>query len=184
MAAAKKTTKRSTSKRKTTSKRTTSRRGSSRKPPEPVEAEAPLTQQEVEYFHQRLLDQRRELLGNVDHMAGEALHKSRMEASGDLSTMPIHMADVGTDNYEQEFTLGLIESEREILRAIDWALIKISEDRYGLCEGTGKMIGRARLEAKPEARYCIDYARQIEKGLVQPVSVREAAERATEEEAG
>ena len=183
MAPQKKTSRTVASKSKTVSKRSTSRSGSSRKPPEPVKAETALTTEEIESFRQRLLQRRRELLGNVDHMAGEALHKSRLEASGDLSTMPIHMADVGTDNYEQEFTLGLIESEREMLRAIDWALLKISEGKYGLCEGTGQPIRRARLNAKPEARYCIDYARQIEKGTVRPVSVKEAAERVSEGEA-
>ncbi|MBN1436939.1 MAG: hypothetical protein JW936_07680 [Sedimentisphaerales bacterium] len=140
----------------------TSRR---RKPPTPVE-EKPLTAEELEEFYQLLLIKRRELLGDVDHMCGEALSGSRHQSSGDLSTMPIHMADVGTDNYEQEFTLGLIESDRQQLRAIDVALAKIGEGTYGICEGTGKQINRARLTACPECRYSIEYARLIEQGKV------------------
>ena len=113
-----------------------------------------------------LLEKRIELLGDVDHMANEALDNNRQDSTGDLSSMPIHMADIGTDNYEQEFTLGLIESERKLLRLIDLALNKIDTGNYGICEGTEQQINRARLEAVPEARFCIEYARQIEKGLV------------------
>ena len=44
--------------------------------------------------------------------------------------MPIHMADIGTDNYEQEFTLGLMQSDETTLAAIE----KIEDGVYGLCE--------------------------------------------------
>jgi len=128
----------------------------------------PLTSKQIERFEQVLLAKRKEILGDVDHMRGEALDSNRQETSGDLSNMPIHMADIGTDNYEQEFTLGLIESERKQLIAIDRALIKIREGNYGICEGTGEPIRLSRLEAVPEARYCVEYARLIEQGLVTP----------------
>ena len=82
-----------------------------------------------------------------------------------LSNLPIHMADMGTDNYEQEFTLGLVEKDRQLLREINLALSKIRDGSYGICEGTSKPITRARLEAQPWARYSIDYARRIEKGM-------------------
>ena len=129
----------------------------------------PLTPEKIEHFKQLLLEKRRQLIGDVDHMRGEALNRNRQESSGDLSNMPIHMADIGTDNYEQEFTLGLIESERKLLWEIDRALIKIREGNYGICEGTGENISQTRLEAKPEARYCVEFARKIEQGLVVPI---------------
>ena len=126
----------------------------------------PLSKKEIAQFLQQLLDQRNELLGNVDQMRSEALKDSRQESSGDLSSMPIHMADIGTDNYEQEFTLGLIESERKMLKDIDRALNKVNDGTYGICEATEQPIGRIRLEAKPYARFCIDHARKLEQGLV------------------
>jgi DnaK suppressor protein len=126
----------------------------------------PFTKKELEHFRQLLLEKRHELVGDVDHMGGGVLNGNRQDSTGELSNMPIHMADVGTDNYEQEFTLGLIESERKLLRDIDDALGKIDNGTYGICEGTGNSIDRSRLEAKPEARYSIEYARLIEKGLV------------------
>jgi len=113
-----------------------------------------------------LLQKRREIVSNVNEMEDEALKQSRLDASGDLSSMPIHMADIGTDNYEQEFALGLMDSERKLLNEIDNALHHIEEGTYGICEGSGKPIRKARLEAQPWARYCVEYARMLEQGLV------------------
>ncbi|MHC4556912.1 MAG: TraR/DksA family transcriptional regulator [Planctomycetota bacterium] len=125
-----------------------------------------LTAADKEHYKQMLLEKRREILINVNEFEDEALKKSRLDASGDLSSMPIHMADIGTDNYEQEFALGLLDSERKLLREIDNALGRIEKGTYGVCEGTGKPIRKARLEAQPWARYCVDYARKLEQGLV------------------
>ena len=118
-----------------------------------------LSSADTEHFKQMLLEKRREILRNVNEFEDEALKKSRLDASGDLSSMPIHMADIGTDNYEQEFALGL-------MREIDDALGRIEQRTYGICGGTGKQIPKARLEAQPWARYCVEYARMLEQGLV------------------
>ena len=121
-----------------------------------------LTQAEIGKFRDLLLAKRNEILGNVISMEDEALHRQR----SDLSNMPIHMADIGTDNYETEYTLGLVDSERKLMRDIDEALDRIENCTYGICEGSGKSIPKARLEAIPWARYCVEYARLLEKGLV------------------
>jgi RNA polymerase-binding protein DksA len=78
--------------------------------------------------------------------------------------MPIHMADLGSDNYEQDLAVGLMDGERRLLQEIDQALDRIQQGTYGICEGTDKPISRARLEAMPWARYCIEYERMIEEG--------------------
>jgi len=121
---------------------------------------------DTKHFKEILMEKRREILRNVTEFEDEALRKSRMDATGDLSSMPIHMADLGTDNYEQEFALGLMDSERKLLREIDNALVRLENKTYGICEGTGKPISKARLEAQPWARYCVEYARMLEQGLV------------------
>jgi len=125
-----------------------------------------LTAADIARFRDLLLEKRREIIGNVNEMEGEALKKSRLDASGDLSSMPIHMADIGTDNYEQEFALDLMDSERRLLHEIDDALGRIAQRTYGVCEGTGKPIPKARLQAQPWARYCVEYARMLEQGIV------------------
>jgi DnaK suppressor protein len=133
-----------------------------RKPP----MKCPLSKAELDEFRKMLIDKRRALLGDMTGMEAETFRTNRQERSGDLSNIPIHPADVGTDNFEQEFTLGLLESERTLLREIDEALDRIEQGTYGVCLGTGEAIDKARLRARPWAKYCIAYARLIEKGLV------------------
>ena len=98
----------------------------------------------------------------------DALHRSRQESAGDLSSMPIHMADIGSDNWEQEFTLGLIATERALLRQIDASLERIRDRTYGVCLATHRMITPERLRAKPWAQYCIEFARLRDAGRIPP----------------
>ncbi|MDP6719605.1 MAG: TraR/DksA family transcriptional regulator, partial [Pirellulaceae bacterium] len=77
---------------------------------------------ESKVYKEHLILMRARLRGDVSAMAEAALSKTRTEASGDLSSMPIHMADVGSDNYEQEFTLSLMQNEEETLEMIEGAL--------------------------------------------------------------
>ena len=120
--------------------------------------------QDLAQMKKMLLLKRDLLLGNVSSLEMQALKRSRQDASGDLSTMPIHMADIGSDNFEQEFTLGLIENEEDMLREIDGALERIDEGTFGKCEECGKAIGKSRLKALPHARLCIACQRQEEQG--------------------
>ena len=115
---------------------------------------------ENERYRKKLLDRRAELAGDVDRMSDEALNRGAN--SSDLSTMPIHMADIGSDNYEQEVTLNLIEGENEELRNIDAALNRLSKGEYGVCEACDKKIPKARLNAIPYAQLCIKCKRAKE----------------------
>ena len=120
---------------------------------------AGLSSKELEYFRDILLAKRRELVGDMRSMEADALQNNQ---SSGLSSLPVHMADMGTDNYEQEFTLGLVEKDRLLLREINVALAKIAAGTYGMCEGTNLPISKPRLEAQPWARHSIEYARAIE----------------------
>jgi len=138
-------------------------RNSSTAPP-PEEKPLPKTRlndKQLAEFKQKLLEKRRMLTGDVRNLTLDAF---RRDGTGELSNMPIHMADIGSDNWEQEFTLGLIENEQQLVREIDNALARIEDRSYGVCVATGKHIGIARLRAKPWAKYCIEYARQQEIG--------------------
>lgn len=128
----------------------------------------PLNKADLEMFRQMLLDKRRALIGDMNGIEAEALRTNRQDGSGDLSNMPTHPADIGTDNFEQEFTLGLLESERILLTEINSALERVDAGTYGVCLGTGQPIGVARLKARPWAKYCIEYAKLLEKGLARP----------------
>jgi RNA polymerase-binding protein DksA len=98
-------------------------------------------------------------MGDVSNMHDSALSESGAVASGDLSTVPYHMADVGTDNFEHEFTLGLIENEEEELREIDAALERLEKGTFGLCERCKEPIPRSRLKIIPYAKLCIECKR-------------------------
>jgi RNA polymerase-binding protein DksA len=111
--------------------------------------------------YRRLLESLSDRLrGNVDRMTDEALRGSQDQSN--LSNVPLHMADVGTENYDQEFTLGLIQNEQETLKQIDEALVRIGDGAYGACNECGGPIAKARLQALPYTRYCIECARKLE----------------------
>jgi DnaK suppressor protein len=120
---------------------------------------------ELVAYKELLLSLRARLRGDVSQMANAALKKSRSEANGDLSTMPIHMADIGSDNFEQEFTLSLMENEGVTLDQIESSLERIEEGTYGQCEECGVKIPKARLNAIPYATLCIRCAEQQENGF-------------------
>ena len=117
-----------------------------------------LAAKELRHFRDLLLVKRAELVGDLSAMEKAAL-ESR---GGDVSNLPIHMADIGTDTYDQDFILGLAEAERQQLREIDEALQRIEDKTYGICQLTGKAIPKARLNAKPWAKYTIEAARMME----------------------
>jgi RNA polymerase-binding protein DksA len=119
---------------------------------------------EMKPYKEILLAMRARLRGDVDGLAEAALSKSRIEANGDLSSMPIHMADIGSDAYEQEFTLSTMETEQTMLNAIETALERIEDRTYGLCEDCGKAIKRTRLKAIPHTAVCINCASERELG--------------------
>jgi RNA polymerase-binding protein DksA len=121
-----------------------------------------LTPAEIRKFKAILLVKRNEILGDITSMEAESL----LRQISDLSRLPIHLADLGTDNYEIENTIGLMDSERKLLGEIDGALDRIEDGTYGICQGSGKPIPKDRLEAIPWAKYCVEYASLVEKGLV------------------
>ena len=118
---------------------------------------------ELKFYKQQLVLLRARLRGDVTGMAEAALSKTRSEASGDLSSMPIHMADVGSDNYEQEFTLSLLQSEEEVLEQIEAALERIEDGVYGSCVECDGRISKTRLNAIPYTPFCIRCANRFER---------------------
>lgn len=118
---------------------------------------------EVESFREMLQGLRNRLRGDLDQMTDEALRRDQPDASGNLSNVPLHMADVGTENYDQEFTLSLIENEQETLGQIYDALDRINAGTFGTCEDCGGPIAKPRLQAIPYAKFCIECAREREK---------------------
>jgi RNA polymerase-binding transcription factor DksA len=121
-----------------------------------------MTKPELDSFRQTLQSLRNRLTGDVSHLADEALRAMGGEASGSLSNAPLHMADLGTDNYEQEFTLSLLQNQEQALEEITLALDRIERGTYGRCEECQQPIPKARLQALPYTRYCVACARKLQ----------------------
>ncbi|HEX5470559.1 MAG TPA: TraR/DksA C4-type zinc finger protein [Lacipirellulaceae bacterium] len=112
-------------------------------------------------YKEKLQAIRARLRGDVTTMAEVALRKSGIEGS-DSNAMPIHMAELGSDNFEQEFTLGLMEADEGTLDLIESALERIDEGDYGRCIQCDGQIAKARLNAIPYTPVCIKCAERRE----------------------
>ncbi len=123
---------------------------------------SPLSAAALDVYRELLLQKRREVAGDVSAIEGEALNPSR---AGSLSSLPQHMADQGTDEFEQTLSLGIAASQRRLLIEIEAALDRIDDGVYGICEMTGGAIQKARLEATPWCRYSLEGARMADRGL-------------------
>jgi DnaK suppressor protein len=121
-----------------------------------------MTKAELESYQQTLLSLRQRLSGDVSHLAEEAMRARGGEASGSLSNAPLHMADLGTDNFEQEFTLDLLQNQEQALTEIGDALERIRRGAFGHCEECQGAIPKARLQALPYARHCVACARKLQ----------------------
>jgi len=112
---------------------------------------------ETKVYRERLLDLRARLRGDVTSMTHAALRKGGADGANG-SSMPIHMAELGSDNFEQEFTLSLLANEEDRLGMIETALQRIEEGNYGLCEQCDGVIPKTRLNAIPYTPVCIKCA--------------------------
>ena len=114
-------------------------------------------------FKKIVLKKKEEILNDLKHISDDTLRKSQKEASGDISGYTYHMADVATDNYDREFSLGLASGERKSLYELDDALKRIEEGSFGICDVCKGSIAKIRLKAVPSARLCIKCQQKREK---------------------
>ena len=114
-------------------------------------------------FQKLLLNLRDHVIDQISGLAGENLRRNPRESAGDLSGYSFHMADTGTDNFDREFALSLVSSEQEALYEIEEALKRLELGNFGKCETCEKAIAKARLEAVPFARMCVQCQSAAEK---------------------
>ncbi|MFH0935334.1 MAG: TraR/DksA family transcriptional regulator [Candidatus Omnitrophota bacterium] len=122
-----------------------------------------LSKKELSDFKKIVLKRKEEVLDEIKHISEDTLKKSQKDASGDISGYTYHMADVATDNYDREFSMGLASNERKVIYELDDALKKIEEGTFGICEGCKSLIAKNRLKAVPQARLCIKCQKNLEK---------------------
>ena len=120
-----------------------------------------LSKSELKEFKTLLLARKGVLQGDVKTLEDEACKKGT-DAAGDLSTLPQHLADLGTDSHEQDISLGLMENETDELHEIQEAFERIKDGSFGLCETCRKKIPKERLKAIPYARLCVNCKKKEE----------------------
>lgn len=112
-----------------------------------------LNQEQRRRIEQRLHEERNRVL-IVLRRFDEDRDTSLTAAAGDLSDYPFHVADHGTDSYDQEMDTVMAERASRELEEIDEALRRLYEDpeHFGICENTGEPIALERLELVPWTR--------------------------------
>ncbi len=130
--------------------------------PEPEEKpkvmmKSPLKKNELSEFRDRLQEKLETLVGDLRSMESQAFKAGDQDASAN------HMADFGSDNYEQDFTLGLIENDETVVKQINEALVRMNQGTYGVCLECGNPIPNARLEVLPWTPCCVNCQTKLEK---------------------
>jgi len=108
----------------------------------------------VKYYN-NLLELRDRLTHQMDGLA--------KESAEEMSNYSLHMADAGTDNFDRDFALSLLSSDQDAIYEIEEALKRIEKNTYGICELTGKVIPKSRLDAIPWTRFTVEAQSQLER---------------------
>lgn len=116
----------------------------------------PLSEAQRRHLAQRLQEERTRALGTLNRSVAERADEDEQDSAGDLSMVPLHPADRGTDTMQEELDASNATRVSRELAEIDAALERLlrTPERFGLCEDTGNEIPWARLEVIPWARTC------------------------------
>lgn len=121
-----------------------------------------LNKKDLKHFEDRLLEERKKLLGQLGYLE-KTLNQTQRDSAGDLSAYSFHMADMGTDAMEREKTFLFASAEGRLLYNVDQALRRLYRNEYGICETCGKEIAKARLDAIPHVSLCVTCQEKQEK---------------------
>jgi RNA polymerase-binding transcription factor DksA len=120
--------------------------------------EGTMTQAAMAFYRQRLLALLARLTRDESQLREEALQPTGGEASGGLSDIPVHPADLGSLDSEEDVAFTLLENEEELIEEINLALARIEQGTFGRCEGCRKDIPQKRLRVLPYTRFCVGCA--------------------------
>lgn len=109
----------------------------------------------LEYFRQRLLDWKSELIRESSDTIHHTLQETELQQPD--------LADRASAETDHALELRTRDRERKLISKINEALIRIDQNEYGFCEETGEPIGVARLEARPVATLSLEAQERHEK---------------------
>lgn len=123
-----------------------------------------LSREELEYFKNLLLEERKRVFEDLEALSAENLRQTIEASSGEGSHFSNHLGDTAAVAYEREFAMTLSERNSKYIEQIDDALLRIEDGTYGVCQVTGKIIPQERLEAVLVAKYSIEGKLSLTKG--------------------
>ena len=118
---------------------------------------------DTDLARQRLADERARLDGVKSTFDDDGLVQTETESVGELSSYDQHQADMGTETFEREKDLSILEQVEAELADVEHALRRLDDGTYGTCEVCGKAIPDERLEAMPAARFCLQHQAEAER---------------------
>jgi len=118
-----------------------------------------MNERELKKFEKMLMAERDRLFRNIRNIEEVSRTGYGQDHGLDLTSF----AETGTDSFDLETSLNIAGTESEQLLEIDEALERIKRGTYGICEGSGRVIPKKRLEAFPAARYCIEHQERLER---------------------
>lgn len=122
-----------------------------------------LTKKELEYFKNKLLEEKNKVLEEMGDLHSKNLMQSISDESGEVSRYSYHLGDTASLSYGREFSMGLAERQQKYLEQVDQALERIADGTYGICKVTGELIPIERLEEVPVAKYSVKGKEILEK---------------------
>jgi DnaK suppressor protein len=115
-------------------------------------------------YRKNLLAITQRLAADATALTDEVLTPSGGQTAGEVSNMPTHLGDRGTEEYLSELNSTLLENEEYLVREARAAIERMDNGTYGRCESCGQEIAEERLMAMPYCRFCIRCAESQEEG--------------------
>lgn len=121
-----------------------------------------VSQNSTEDARTRLTAERDRLQGEIDALQ-EGISSEAFGEDEGPDTVSMHPADDGSEMFEREKNLTVLNTLQISLRDVDAALERVDAGTYGVCNNCGRPVGEKRLEAMPSAQYCIDCQSSLER---------------------
>jgi len=115
-----------------------------------------LNKDELKFFENLLNGKKETLLQEQSYLEDNALRLNSKDGAGDLSSHAYHLADHATETQDREQAFHLASREGRFLYYIEEALDRVRAGTFGICKKCGTLIPKARLEAVPTAKMCIN----------------------------
>lgn len=123
-----------------------------------------MIEKDLEYFKKKLLEEKKNLIQQLEYFNSTHMNHDQRDLSGEFSSYPMHMADLGTDAMEREKAFQFLAQKKQYLNRIDEALERIYNGTYGICVECNEEIGWQRLDAMPFTRLCFNCKSKEDKG--------------------